>query len=356
MDRRTALGVLAGGVLLTPLITAAQSEKVWQVAFLTGGARPPDGLPPLALRQALQELGYVEHRNVAYVVRWADARQERLPALAAELVALNVHAIVTVGGPATEAARQATSSIPIVMGLVGDAMSLGLVDSLARPGGNVTGVTDEAVALSAKRLELLKEAVPKAARMAVLYNADDRGMTLRYREVERAAQVLHVTVLSRGVREPDDFETAFQAMVQHRPDALFLVTDALTLLNRKRVIEFTEKHRIPAMFELDALVRDGGLMSYGASPDDNFRRAASTWIGSSRVPPRAPCRSSGRAVTTWPSTSRPRGPWASRCRPRSCSGRIRCWSEAAARVRRRAGRRPRAGRASRAPAWPARRC
>ena len=260
--------------LLAPLVATAQSEKVWQVGFLTGGARPPDGLPPLALRQALQELGYAEHRNVAYVVRWADARQERLPALAAELVALNVHAIVTVGGPATEAARQATSSIPIVMGLVGDAVALGLINSLARPGGNVTGVTDESVALSAKRLELLKEAVPKAARMAILYNADDRGMTRRYREVERAAQVLHVTVLSLGMREPDDFDAAFQAMVQHRPDALFLVTDALTLLNRRRVIEFAEKHRIPAMFEVDSLVRDGGLMSYGASPDDNFRRAA----------------------------------------------------------------------------------
>jgi len=266
-----------GAILFAvPLVTEAQQGgKTWQIGFLTGGARPPDGAPPLALRQALQELGYVERLNVTYVSRWADAKQERLPALAAELVALKVQVIVTVGGPATDAAGQATSSIPIVMALVGDAVGLGLIESLARPGHNVTGITDESVALSAKRLEFLKEAVPKAVRMAILWNADDRGMTLRYREVEKAAQMLHVTVQPLGVREPNDFEMAFSAMTSNRPDALFLVTDALTLLNRKRVIEFAEKHRIPAMYETASLVHEGGFISYGANPDDNFRRAAS---------------------------------------------------------------------------------
>ena len=139
----------------------------------------------------------------------------------------------------------------------------------------MTGITDESAALSAKRLEIIKEAVPTAVRMAVLWNADDRGMTLRYREVEKAAQMLHVTVQALGVRAPDDFDMAFSAMALNRPDVLFLVTDALTLLNRKRVIEFSEKHRIPAMYEAGFLVRDGGLMSYGANQDDNYRRAAS---------------------------------------------------------------------------------
>jgi len=185
-----------------------------------------------------------------------------------------VDVIVTIGGPATTAARQATTSIPIVMSQVGDADSLGLIDSLARPGGNITGVTDQSVELSAKRMELLKEAVPKAVRVAVLWNADDRGMTLRYQNVEKAAQALHVTVQPLGVREPNDFDAAFSAMTQHRPDALFLVTDALTVLNRKRVIEFTAAHRIPAMYEFDFLVRDGGLMSYGASQEENLRLAA----------------------------------------------------------------------------------
>jgi putative ABC transport system substrate-binding protein len=268
------VGLAGGGLAAATPGAGAQPRRSWRVGFLSGGARPPDEAPPLALRQALRELGYVEGQGVAYVGRWAEARQERLPALAAELVGLHVDVIVTVGGPSTGAARRATSSIPIVMAQVGDADGLGLIDSLARPGGNVTGVTDQSVELSAKRLEYLKEAIPTASRIAVLWNADDRGMTLRYREVEKAAQALHVMVQPLGVREPDDFDTAFTAMASNRPDALFLVTDALTLLNRKRVIEFAAQHRIPAMYEFSVLVRDGGLMSYGASQDANFRKAA----------------------------------------------------------------------------------
>jgi putative ABC transport system substrate-binding protein len=187
---------------------------------------------------------------------------------------LKVNVIVTQGGPASLAAKRATSSIPIVLAQVGDADGIGLIQSLARPGGNVTGVTDQSVELSAKRLELLKETVPKASRIAVLWNADDLGMTLRYHEVEKAARVLHVAVQPLGVREPNDFDAAFSAMTQNRPDALFLVTDALTSLNRKRVIDFARVHRIPAVYEYDFLVEDGGLMSYGASPADNYRLAA----------------------------------------------------------------------------------
>jgi len=140
--------------------------------------------------------------------------------------------------------------------------------------GNITGITDQATELSAKRLELLKEAVPKASRIAVLWNADDRAMTLRYREIERAARILRVAVQPLGVREPDDFDVAFSAMTRDRPDALFLVTDALTTLNRKRILDFAAVHRIPAMYEFGFLVRDGGLMSYGADFDDIWRRAA----------------------------------------------------------------------------------
>jgi putative ABC transport system substrate-binding protein len=274
--RRAFVVTLAGGLLVIPLTALGQpGGKTWRVGFLTGGGRPPDGAPPLALREALQELGYLEQQNVVYFGRWAEAHQDRLPGLAGELVGLKVDVIVTVGGPASEAAKQATSSIPIVLANVGDAVGIGLIDSLARPGANVTGITDQAVELSAKRMEYLKEAVPKAARIAVLWNADDRGMTLRYREVEKAAQVLHVTVQPLGVREPNDFDTAFSAMTRNRPDGLFLVTDALTVLNRQRVIDFARLHRIPAMYEFGFLVRDGGLMSYGPDPDDNYRRAAS---------------------------------------------------------------------------------
>jgi len=276
MPRAVLAVLLALALLASPPAGDAQPRtKTWRVGFLLGGARPPDGAPPLPLREALHELGYVEQQNVTYVGRWAEAQQERLPGLAAELVTSGVDVIITIGGPATAAARHASTSIPIVMSQVGDADSIGLIDSLARPGGNVTGVTDQSADLSAKRLEFLKEAIPKAARVAVLWNADDRGMTLRYHNVEKAAQTLHVTVQPLGVREPNDFDTAFSAMAQHRPDALLLVTDALTVLNRKRVIEFAAAHRIPAMYEFNFLVQDGGLMSYGASQEENLRRAAS---------------------------------------------------------------------------------
>jgi putative ABC transport system substrate-binding protein len=275
ISRRAFLGTLVGGFLTIPLAAEAQrGGKVWRVGFLAGGVRPPDAAPPLALRQALQELGYIEGRNVSYLGRWADAKQDRLPGLAVELVSLKVDVTVTFGGPAAEAAKAATSTIPIVIASPGDAVGLGLIASLARPGGNITGITDRATELSAKRLELLKEAVPKASRIAVLWNANNRSMTLRYQEIERAARILRVVVQPLGVREPDDFDVAFSEMTRGRPDALFLVTDALTTLNRKRVLDFAAAHRIPAMYEFGFLVRDGGLMSYGANLDDIFRRAA----------------------------------------------------------------------------------
>ena len=275
MPRRTFLATVAGGLLAAPLVAEAQQAgKVWRVGFLSGGARPPDGAPPAALRQALREFGYVEGTNVISEGRWAEARRERFPGLAAELVGLKVDVIVTTGGQAASAARQATTTIPIVITNAGDAVATGLIASLARPGANITGVTDPAAELSAKRLELLKEAVPKASRIAILWNADDLGMTLRYRQIEGAARILHVTVQPLGVREPEDFEAAFSAMTRERPDALFLVTDALTTLNRKRVFDFAAIHRIPAMYEFGSLVKEGGLMSYGPDPADSFRRAA----------------------------------------------------------------------------------
>jgi putative ABC transport system substrate-binding protein len=274
MNRRdTVLALLALGT--TPLTTFAQpTGKVYRVGFLSGGAPPPDGAPPASFRQALHDLGYVEGKNIAYTGRWADAKLERLPELAAELVKLKLDAILTLGGPAAEEAKKATATIPIIIGAAGDAVATGLIASLARPGGNVTGMSDDASTLSAKRMEILKETVPKAKRIAILWNMDDHAMTLRYREIENAARVLNVTVQPLGVREPNDFGTAFAAMTRERPDALFLVADALTSLNRKRVLDFSDVHHIPAMYEFGTFVQGGGLMSYGPSLDDNFRVAA----------------------------------------------------------------------------------
>jgi len=273
--RRALLIALGAGALAAPLTSFAQQKaKVWRIGVLHAGVRPPDGLPPTALRQGLAELGYAEGRNVVYEGRWAEAEFGRLPELAAELVRLRVDAIVVTGEPASAAAKEATSTIPIVIAGAGDPVGTGMIASLARPGGNITGTSAQATELSAKRLEILKEAVPKASRIAVLWNADNPAMTLRYREIEKAARILRVAVQPLGVREPEDFDVAFSTMTRERPDALFMVTDALTNLNRKRVIEFAVKHRIPSMYESPPLVLDGGLMAYGPSFDDIYRRVA----------------------------------------------------------------------------------
>jgi putative tryptophan/tyrosine transport system substrate-binding protein len=275
MDRRKVVLAVGGSVLVAPFVSLAQkAAKVWRIGSLTNSAVPPDGSAPEPFRQAMVALGYVEGKNVTYTARGANAKSERLPGLAAELVALDVDVLLTTGGPAAAAAKAATSTIPIVVVAPGDAVATGLIASLGHPGGNVTGMSDPAAELSAKRLELLKEAVPSATKVAVLWNAGDRAMTLRYQEIEKAALVLHVTIRPLGVREPDDINDALSTMTRDRPDALLLVTDALTILNRKRIIEFAASQRIPAMYEFGFLVRDGGLMSYGPNLEDMFRRAA----------------------------------------------------------------------------------
>jgi putative ABC transport system substrate-binding protein len=276
LARRAVIALVALGVSTTPFVGhSQQAPKIFRVAHLSAAGRTPDGLPPAALREALRGLGYVEGRNVVYEARFSGGKSELLPGLAAELVRLKVDAIVAQGGAAARAAKQATSTIPIITApAAGDNVATGLIASLARPGGNITGLTDELVQLSAKRMEILKEAVPKAALIAVLWNAGDEGMTLRYQEIEKAARVLKVEVQALGVRVPEDFDGAFSTMVRRRPDAMFLVADFLTTSNRKQLIEFAATYRIPAMYEFSFIVRDGGLMSYGPSFEEGFRKAA----------------------------------------------------------------------------------
>lgn len=274
MDRRRFIGGIAICFAAAPVARAQQGAKAYRIGYLAASPRPADNALPASLRQELERLGYREGKNVSYAGRWAESRKERLPAMAEELVALPVDVLVTFGSPAAAAAKRATSTIPVVMALSGDPVGVGLIDSLARPGGNVTGMTDNATALSAKRLEILKQAVPTASHIAVLWNASDQAMTLRYREINRAAGVLGVSVQPLGVREPDEFDQALAAMDRHPPDAIFMVTDALTNLNRKRVLDYAEAHHIPSMYEYAPLVREGGLMSYGPSLDDMFRQAA----------------------------------------------------------------------------------
>ena len=223
----------------------------------------------------MQALGYVEGKDVVYEGRWAGLRSGLLLSLAVELVSLKLDLVIAMGEGPVKAVQKASSAMPIVAVNAGDLVEIGLVTSLARPGGNLTGINDQSVVLSGKRLELLKEVVPAATRIAVLWNADLLGMTPRYREIEKAAQLLRVTVEPLGVREPDDFADALTAMDRMPPDALMLVTDALTNLNRQRVIDYAAAHRIPTMYEFGSLVQGGGLISYGGDISENYKLAAS---------------------------------------------------------------------------------
>ncbi|WP_213953097.1 MULTISPECIES: ABC transporter substrate-binding protein [unclassified Variovorax] len=276
IDRRgwtkAAFAAIALGV---PLVSASQSgEQIRRIGFLSGGPRPPDGLAPAPLRNALDAAGSADGRRIVYEARWSQGHPEQLPGLAAELVALKVDAIVTVGGPPAAVAKQATKTVPVVVINAGDVVETGLVASLAHPGGNITGIDDPAAVLSAKRLEFVKELVPRAQRVAVLWNAGDGAMTLRFHSIEKAAPVLGVAIDPLPVREPDDFNVALAAMNKARPDAVMMITDALTILNRKRVIDYAAMQRIPAVYEYAAEVRAGGLLSYGADAGENMALAA----------------------------------------------------------------------------------
>ena len=206
--------------------------------------------------------------------RAAQGKLDLLAGFIDELVAAHVDVIITQGYPAAKAAKELAGNTPIVVTNSGDPVDTGLAASFAHPGGNVTGVSDLASDLSAKRLTLLKEAAPGVQRVAVLWNADDLGMTLRYRAAEVEAARLGLSIQPLGIREPDDFHTAFSGMRSTPPDAVLMVTDILTVLNRKRVIDFTADHRIPAIYEYAFLARDGGLMAYGPDVEAIFDRAA----------------------------------------------------------------------------------
>jgi putative ABC transport system substrate-binding protein len=227
-----------------------------------------------ALRQGLHELGYVDGRTALIETRYAEGRVDRLPQLAAELVALQVDIIVTAGSAAINAAGRAAPTTPIVFCGAGDAVAAGHVVSLAHPGGNVTGLSVLGTELSPKRLQLLKELQPSSARLAILFNPADAGMMRRVTEAQTAARSLGMDVTSLEVRTPLDFDNAFAAMTKDRPDALLTVVDAFTLQNRKRIIDFAATHRIAAVYETREFVDSGGLISYGPSLAENYRRAA----------------------------------------------------------------------------------
>jgi len=249
---------------------AQQAKKVPRVGVLRPGS-PPDPYVD-AFRQGLRDLGYVEGKNIAIEYRWAEGKSAGLPLLAAELVHLKVDAIVTQGEAATRAVKEATSTIPIVMATSGDPVGAGLVASLARPGGNVTGLSAVAPDLTGKRLQLLKEAVPKVSRVAILYNPTILGAVLSVKEAQAAAPPLALKVQPVEVRAPDELGPAFDAMTRERAEALFAIGDPFTITHQRQILDLAAKRRLPTTF--DWLEPADCLISYGPNRLDMFRRAA----------------------------------------------------------------------------------
>ncbi len=275
MRRREFVRLVGGAVpLMTPLRGFAQtSGRVYRVGLLGAGAPTADTSPlGSSLIRGLAGQGYALNKNFVLERRGAEGQIDRLPQLVTELAAAKVDVIVTSGYPAALAAKQ--GSVPVIAIYAGDPVGTRLVESLARPGGNLTGISDVSAEVTPKRLDLLRQVAPGLHRVAMLWNADDLGMTLRYKASEGGAQALGLSVQPLGVREPDDFNMAFTALDREMPDAILMVTDSLTLLNRKRVFDYVAAHRLPAIYEFDFLVRDGGLMSYGPDVDESFERVA----------------------------------------------------------------------------------
>jgi putative tryptophan/tyrosine transport system substrate-binding protein len=263
--------VVAGAL---PKQAAQAVPPEYRVGLLsTGGEATDQSAFSTELIRGFARRGLVLGQNLAVERRAAHGRIDDLPRLVDQLVASRVGVIVTLGYPAAIAAKE-HASLPVVVVRAGDPVADGLVATFVHPGGHVTGLSEVAAELSTKRLALLKEAVPEVHRVAMLWNAEDLGMSLRYKAAEFEARSLGLEVQSYGVRGDDDFETTFVAMTRRPPDAILMVTDVLTSLHRMRVIDFAAQHKLPAIYEYDFLVREGGLMSYGPDLDEMFDRAA----------------------------------------------------------------------------------
>jgi putative ABC transport system substrate-binding protein len=275
MNRREFLALAGGAVLTGPRAASAQTPgRIFHLGTLNPSLPLTDTSPfGKIVVKALAERGYVLGENLTLDARGAMGDTTRLSSLLQELKARDVDAIIVVGYPAALAAKPTGIATVGANGL-GDPVETRLIDSLAHPGGNITGISDVAATLTTKRISLLKEMSPKLQKLAMLWNRDDLGMTLRYEASARAAQALGVTVQALGVREPDDFNEAFSVMNSDLPDAILMVADSLTILNRRRVFEFAATRKLPAIYEYDFLVHDGGLMSYGPDLTESFERAA----------------------------------------------------------------------------------
>ena len=274
MKRREFLGLLGGAALVGPQATAQTQGRIYHLGTLTPVAPMTEDSPfGKIVVKALAQRGYTIGQNLTWDARGAMGDVAKIPAMLEELKSRSVDAIIVIGYRTALAVKP--TGIPTIGAIgLGDPVETRLIDSLAHPGGNITGISDVATTLTTKRLQLLKEMSPKLQKVAMLWNKDDLGMTLRYEASAKVAKTLGITVQAVGVREPDDFNEAFTVMERDMPDAILMVADSLTNLNRKRVFDFAAARKLPAIYEFDFLVRDGGLMSYGPDLTESFERTA----------------------------------------------------------------------------------
>ena len=270
-DRRTFLATLGLGLLAATRGAGAQPARTARIGVLLFSAPAADPNLP-AFRDAMRDLGWIEGRNLAFEYRYAEGRAERLPGLAAELVRLTPDLVYVLGGDVAPFAKNATRTIPIVVAVSTDPVQAGLVPSLARPGGNLTGVTFLLSDLATKRLEMLHEIAPKASRIAVLWNPDHADPD--FREIRAAAPKVGARIVSLEVRRPDDFEAAFQTALRERADALIVVSSRLMIRERRRILEFAAAQRLPLATGWGAWAEDGALLTYGPNINEIVRRSA----------------------------------------------------------------------------------
>jgi putative ABC transport system substrate-binding protein len=275
ISRRAFVASVTGGLLATPLAAGAQpAGKPHRIGFLGNSTATLEANLVGPFRDGLRELGYVEGRDLAIEYRWAEGQYERFPALVAELIALKVAVLVTAGTPAALAVKRATTTIPLVMVAVGDPVGTGLVKSLARPGGNLTGLVSIAPDLEGKRLELLTQVVPKLSYVAFLSNPANAFHATSEKQARAAAKSLRLKVGFFPVQAESEFDRAFQAMSTQRPGAVVMLADRLFLHHRARIVEFAAQNRLPTVYAYTELVEAGGLMSFGPSYPGMHRRAA----------------------------------------------------------------------------------
>jgi putative ABC transport system substrate-binding protein len=272
MKRREFMRFL-GVAAAWPLAANAQS-KIPRIGFMGNSTAALEVNLVDAFREGLREHGYEEGRNIVIEYRWADGKYEQFPALVAELIAANVDVIVTAGTPAALAMKKETTTVPLVMVAVGDPVGTGLVPSLARPGGNLTGLSSIAPDLEGKRLQLLREVVPALSHVAMFINSLNPFHVSSMRQARAAAQAMGIKLQLHDIRKSEDLDDAFAALRKERPDALLILADRVFLHNRERMMDFTKEQRLPTVNAYKELVEVGGLMSYGPSYEDMHKRAA----------------------------------------------------------------------------------